>query len=662
MSIISGILGGAIGWVAYVINLILGFIAGIIFTLCGALVNFALDLNSNIVGQPIVHIGWQIVLGFTNLGFILVIIIVAFATIFRVQSYAMKQTLWKLIVAALLVNFSLVIAGAFISVADNITVYFQQRSQMGPIQAAKTFAESFKVQKLLEVGGKGGATEELCWWRVEGLNMVEKVAGLCSKDEQGQVVVTLKDLSKRCVCEQVDQARKQKIMSGAMGQELSGTLLAAIASILFTVVFTFLGALTLFALAIMFFIRFITLGLLLVLSPIVWLFWILPSTKNLWQKWWHNFLRWVFFAPISSFFLYLAINSVQNLAFSDPTKSEAGIALEGALYQIGGIALVGNMVMLIGFMLGALMVSNSLGITFSKTAYGWAQNAGKMFGGWVGRKGLQYGPGAFLGRKGAEEGAKSRAEQIQAWASRQKPGIVKWGAGLIAGGTARLSAAGNEDLINRAKKQLEGKSLLELKNVAETTLDMPTRIAANQRLKDMKKLGGQNMTRLLTVEQRNKYNRYGQGAAFSDIEKSVGKSVEMMNAAMKGGGSALKIATEKFAKTLKMEDIKKGHWNDIYSGDKKAKKFGSDYETNEMLAKSLTGALAKNLPNAFMKIRPQIAGGNQRTFKTIVDGQLKILEGTGIKEDKDLAESIRESLKKNMGEATMDWGESDDKS
>ena len=66
-------------------------------------------------------------MSFTNLGFVLAIIVIAFATIFRIQSYAMKQVLWKLIVAALLVNFSLVIAGAFINIADNVTSSFNNK-------------------------------------------------------------------------------------------------------------------------------------------------------------------------------------------------------------------------------------------------------------------------------------------------------------------------------------------------------------------------------------------------------------------------------------------------------------------------------------------------------------------------------------------------------
>ena len=431
MSIIQGILSGTIGWVAYVINLILGFLAGILFEIGGSLVQFALDLNNNIIGQPIVIIGWQIVLGLVNLGFVLAIIMIAFATIFRMQSYAMKQTLWKLIVAALLVNFSLVIAGAFINIADIVTNNFQKESNLGPVEAATTLAKAFNIQNLLQAGG-GGPTEEICWWRGEGLNLLltgPKVLGLCSRDpktgqpEESQW--TLKDLHKTCICEKVDSQQKQKMLMAAAreGDELTGPLLSAIASVFFTVAFTLIGAITLLALAIMLIIRFIALGLLLVLSPFALLFWILPSTQNLWQKWWSNFFRWTFFAPAVSFFMFLAVKATQNLIFTNPSSSAVNQAIEGALIQHGAVALIGNMVILLGFLLGGLYVANSLSITFASTAYGWAGSIGKSFGGWAGRKGIQAGTSPLRGKWGVKA-----IEAIERFGTKEgKPRETRWG-------------------------------------------------------------------------------------------------------------------------------------------------------------------------------------------------------------------------------------------
>src|SRR3989344_9199010 len=91
-------LGGAV----YFIGKISVFFGEIIDSLA-AFPNFILDL------QVITSI-WTLVRDFVNIFFILILVIIAFATIFnRPQGYRASELLPKLIIAALLVNFSLVI-------------------------------------------------------------------------------------------------------------------------------------------------------------------------------------------------------------------------------------------------------------------------------------------------------------------------------------------------------------------------------------------------------------------------------------------------------------------------------------------------------------------------------------------------------------------------
>ena len=61
-----------------------------------------------------VKLGWGIVRDFSNLFFIVVIMIIAFATILQLETYGMKALLPKLIAIALLINFSLAICGFLI--------------------------------------------------------------------------------------------------------------------------------------------------------------------------------------------------------------------------------------------------------------------------------------------------------------------------------------------------------------------------------------------------------------------------------------------------------------------------------------------------------------------------------------------------------------------
>ncbi len=59
-----------------------------------------------------------------NIFFILALIIIAMATLFRIDSYKYRDLLVQLIIAALLINFSLVIAQAVLGLADTVQAQF----------------------------------------------------------------------------------------------------------------------------------------------------------------------------------------------------------------------------------------------------------------------------------------------------------------------------------------------------------------------------------------------------------------------------------------------------------------------------------------------------------------------------------------------------------
>ena len=54
--------------------------------------------------------------------------VIALATLFRVDSYKTRPLLVQLILAALMINFSLVIAQAILALADTIQAYFYRQT------------------------------------------------------------------------------------------------------------------------------------------------------------------------------------------------------------------------------------------------------------------------------------------------------------------------------------------------------------------------------------------------------------------------------------------------------------------------------------------------------------------------------------------------------
>ncbi len=333
--IIGGISLSAIMVLMAVVNYALGYISGIAVFLGGNLVNWALNLNTAVVQSQTVQIGWVIVRDIANLGFVLAIILIAFITILRLETFQTKQMLTKLIIAALLVNFSLVIAGVFIDFAGILTDFFINASTGGGGVAnfekiGSGLANAFQVQRFLQV-----------------------------PEDPGKVL---------------------KLVAGSAGLGL----LSFVASIFFVTIFTVIAAMTLFSLFAMLLIRYMVLNVLLILAPLAWLMWIWPQTSGHWQRWWSEFFKWVFFAPSLSFFIYLAL----KLAETNPTgattyslgsaKSLFNLDQIGiSIADVGGI--VGQMVAIVGLLfvgmkvsLDASMIGADAALKYTGMAKDWA--------------------------------------------------------------------------------------------------------------------------------------------------------------------------------------------------------------------------------------------------------------------------------------------------
>ena len=72
----------------------------------------------------VIYPGWEVVRNLCNILFIVALIAIGLGTLFRIDSYQYKHTLVDLVIAVLLVNFSLVIAQVVLGVADTIQSQF----------------------------------------------------------------------------------------------------------------------------------------------------------------------------------------------------------------------------------------------------------------------------------------------------------------------------------------------------------------------------------------------------------------------------------------------------------------------------------------------------------------------------------------------------------
>lgn len=336
-SALSDVVTWTVKFIAYIFN----FIGSLLFGFAGSLVEFTLKLNLSVTDMAknsLVNVGWKITRDIANLGFVLAMIILAFATIVGNEEYGYKKLLPKLIAAAILINFSLAIGGVFIDFSHVITNFFMGKvSDTGYFGITEKLANAFGTQRFL-----------------------------------------LGDSDNPLPPNPADEA--------GVGTRLSTAVIVSIAEMVFIIAFTLVAAIVLFTLAILLLVRFVKLSFLLILAPITWLFWVIPGQGKQFSNWWSSFIEQVFFAPAMMFFVYLALASVS--ALGDAHES-AAFFKAGALQAI--LTSGSQMILLVGILVGGLIAAQKMGIegakvgmdrvtAFGKIAKNYASNTAKDLG------------------------------------------------------------------------------------------------------------------------------------------------------------------------------------------------------------------------------------------------------------------------------------------
>ncbi|MBU4142542.1 hypothetical protein KJ590_00880, partial [Patescibacteria group bacterium] len=108
-----------LAWIAYWILL---FFSKLV-TLAAYLLKSAFEIEdlTSFTKVPIVTTGWQITRGLANMFFALILLLMAFDTILQTNKFPIKTILPKLIIVALLINFSLVFCGIIIDFSQILT-------------------------------------------------------------------------------------------------------------------------------------------------------------------------------------------------------------------------------------------------------------------------------------------------------------------------------------------------------------------------------------------------------------------------------------------------------------------------------------------------------------------------------------------------------------
>jgi hypothetical protein len=530
---IGTVASNAIGYVCFVVLYVVSYIAAAIIAVITYLISIFLALNTHVVDAFAVQMGSSVALSIANLGFVLGIIVIAIATILHAQTYGIKQILWKLVVAAILVNFSLVIAGAIIGVASNFTTYFMTALPGGG-SSFDTFASAL-----------AGAMQPHTLVLNFDTNATNKVPGVNDASGAAQAGATL------------------------------GALLQPILNIAFVAGFLIVIVITLVVFLFMLIIRYLYLGILLILMPFAWLMWIFPKFQHLWSKWWSMFLKWTFFAPIVMFFLYLAIttasvmngssgnqganplNQLGNLATHNSTASALDQFMGSFAQATLGTFL--QMLMVIGLAVGGMIAANSLSITGAGVALGAMKSAGKWTQGYVGKQTAKAGRATWQ-KVGGEKAEKALREgrigaQLKKVGFERVGGMVQRGESLAGRAIGKVSK--NEAMVEEARKKVpenwdKAKEALAGNMNTQDNLAHIARGVSLGKIKATDKVG--NMTVAEYMDQRDLTKRFGQEKLVDDTNILFGEDANSR--------SAKRAQSSEEAKTLhrnEEDSVKFGH-------------------------------------------------------------------------------------------------------
>jgi hypothetical protein len=343
-----------------------------------------------------INIGWQTARDLANMLFILFMIIIAFATILRIEGYGIKKLLPKVIIIALLINFSMVFCKIIIDFSNITANFFIQniKSTLNGKSMTATFVDSLNLTKIQLSFADCNADENFnncskTYVKPEDQNKYD-----CYNLEPGNQPLidcchTVRENNSKCATMTATALEAQS----AARKDWTGVLNILISGIVGSILLL-IAAFTLFAGAIMLLFRILAIWFLVMIVPLVFICYIMPGLQNNWKKWWSTFLNWCIFAPAYSFFIWLAIkicveNANLKLATSvNSTLTQFIGGVGNPFIQNPGEQLLGYAI-IIGLLIGGLIVAKSLGIYGANTVMNIATSAKKGATGWLQRQAMR---------------------------------------------------------------------------------------------------------------------------------------------------------------------------------------------------------------------------------------------------------------------------------
>lgn len=341
-------------WVTLLSTIILS-----IARLCLSLTLFVLTFVIQLAGyngyldSSAVTVGWVMVRDITNMAFVVILLVIAFGTILGLEKYEWKKMLVKLAMAAVLVNFSRTICGVFIDIAQVVMVTFVNGIAA---TAGGNLIQMFNLDKIRDLSASTSSNPAA----VNDFNI---------------------------------------FLSSLMAVTFSAMVLFTLAVFLFMLIA-----------------RMIVLWVLIVLSPLAFVFSVLPQTEQYANQWWSEFGKNVITGPVLLFFIWLAFVTAGNgkvneeIVRGSVTAAASGDEADALAGGTSGIGAVGdwNNIANFAIAIGLMMVGARAAAQLGGIGGDWAGNAvdaGKKFG--------MYAGGVMAARYALNKGAEKGREGLE---------------------------------------------------------------------------------------------------------------------------------------------------------------------------------------------------------------------------------------------------------
>ncbi|MDB4991937.1 MAG: hypothetical protein JWL75_182 [Parcubacteria group bacterium] len=295
-------------------------LSNLLLGLAGSLLNWVVvktvfNFGSLIGNSPGLLLAWGIMRDIGNMMLLFGFIFMGLATILDLQTFSAKKALPRLIIFAILMNFSLFAAEAIIDTSNALSSVMYTQANTDPCGSVNG-----------GVFGTGGGTTADCATSVFDYGIA------------GHIM--------------------QSTGLASLFKTNGGALNIALVTYIGLAIFSTIGAVVMFAASIMLVIRLIVLSFIIIAAPLGFAGMAIPPLRKLADKWWSHLLSQAFFAPVLFLLIFISLKVTDSFAGAD-TRNSLADALTSNSTSTMGIIMIFTIV--IGFLIGSLLAAKSMG-------------------------------------------------------------------------------------------------------------------------------------------------------------------------------------------------------------------------------------------------------------------------------------------------------------